>query len=233
MSDNIHVTIDTREVEDYLKRLGHENQLPYALSLAINNTLKKIQEEVRQALADKLTLRRVKWNMAAIKINKQDFATKTKLYGKIHISDIADNLARLATGTDHLPFKGKKYLSIPNSEVFGNKIINKTNPLKPSNLKLADTPRGTQGLLGTFLVEKKGTGTPLILQRTKKQGSKGKGKKGTNRQTGVRLLYTLVEKTKTPHKIDWTGIVSRVISAHLQEEIVKAMNHAIETAKAK
>lgn len=232
MSDGINITLDIKEVEKYLQEIGKERHLNFIVSKAVNSVLKQIQDAIRKELAAKLNLRRVSWNLLQIKINKEDWANKTKLFGRIHITDEAHNLVRLATGNEHYPYKGGRYLAIPNKSVFGNRVITKDNPFNPSNLQLQRTPRGLQGNQGTFLVETQ-RGTPLILQRTQKQGSKRKGKKGTDRSTGVRMLYTLVKKSKTPLKINWEAIIYTVVNKTFQAELIKAIQYAFDTAKAK
>lgn len=230
-NDNLRFTIDTRQVETYLYNIGKEDQLGFAVSLAINRILNMIQLAVMEDMQAKIDFRRLAFNLRAIKINPQDRATKHKLLGIIHIDPIASNLLRLETGSDHIPINGRKYLPVPNPTVFGNKVITKDNPLQIGNLKLRDTPFGTKGDQGTFLIES--GGKPFVIQRTKKAGSKGKGKKGTNKETGTRLLYSLVQRTTTPVKLNFRAIATKIVNQHFREELIKAVNRAISTAKKK
>ncbi len=224
-----NIRVDTKEAEDYLTRLNQDNQLAFAVSKATNNLLKLIQSAIQGDMRARVNLRRVAFNLQGIKVFK--WSKKRDLLGILGIDPRLNNLIRLQTGQDHIPLNGRKYISVPNPVVFGNRIILKTNPLKASNLGLHDTPQGIQGNNGTFLVHPKDGSEPIILQRTQKANLKKKGKKGTDKGTGVRLLHFLRRSTKTTKKIDFYGIAYNIINTHLKDELIKACDEAIKSAR--
>lgn len=224
----VYINVDTKDVETYLLDLGKENQLPFAMSKAINETAKLVQKAIQDSIKDgHINLRRAMFNIQSIKIGK--WASKSDLLSIIQIDPRAENLERLATGQDHINLNGKDYIAFPNSKVFGSSIIRKENPLWIGNLKFHDTPHGLHGNENTFLIHS-GNGTPLILQNT--SGKTGrKNRRGTNKKTDNRILYTLVKKSRTPLKLDFYGIAKRIIDQCLEEEARKAVQVAIDTAK--
>lgn len=56
---DIHVTVDTREVDRLLR--GMEKQIPFTTSVAINKTAENIRDEIIKTLPNKFTLRTSWW----------------------------------------------------------------------------------------------------------------------------------------------------------------------------
>jgi hypothetical protein len=231
----IKVEVDTTEAERYLMWLGKEEQLPFAMSKAINSVVKLIQDAIRGDMQAKLHFTQMAFELRAIKINK--FSNKNDLVAEIGIEPKATNLYRLQTGQDHIPFQGKQFYPIANSVVFNGRPIRNTDPLFIRNLHLTDTPGGAaKGLQKTFIPKTQEGKAPIVVQRIAsgkgvKQPKGQRGKKGLDKELGTRILYTLVRKGKTPVKMNFYGIASQIITQSLGSEIAKAVRNAVATAR--
>jgi hypothetical protein len=197
----IKIKVDAASVKAQLKELGEERQTNFILSRSLNLLAKKVQTNLQSNLENSLHLRRKSWVLRQVKINSGQWATKTRLSVTIQLTEAARFIASFETGAQHLPLLGKKYLAIPNAEVFGNSIITSKNPLYIKNLAFHNTPFGTRGLQRTFIVNPKSGADPLILQRVA-PGSKGKKSRGV-KDSGLRMLYRLVKASHRPRKIQW------------------------------
>jgi hypothetical protein len=157
-----------------------------------------------------------------------------------------DFLNRMEDGGQKNPTKGR-WLWKPNAAVFKEKIISRSNPLHPHNLKF--TGNNKRGPLRTFMANNNGrTGGPLILQRT---GAASTGHDHTDqlrtvegrfdgqlrrlgqrkRKQGVRMLYQLVARTRVPRKLEFINTLTRSARANFDAEMVKAMTEAVRSAK--
>ncbi len=228
---SLKIQVDDNLAQKLLEELGKPEQLKFAMSLAINKTMTLIRNAFRGEMEAKLKLRRVAFNLAAVRVKPGDFATKSQLYSILSIdAALAPHLIRLQTGKDHIAVNGRKYLPMPNVKVFGDKVITSANPIAIKNLQLRSTPGGLKGQQKTFMLHPAGK-SPVILQRT---GQPGKGKKkGSDKATGNRILYTLIKKSKTPKKIDLLPIAQRVVREVFRDEVRSAVAYAVKTAKKK
>jgi hypothetical protein len=197
----IKIKIDDASVRAQLKELGAERQTNFILSRSLNLLAKRVQTNLQSNIENSLNLRRKSWVLRQVRISSGQWATKTRLSVTIELTEAARFIASFETGAQHLPLLGKKYLAIPNAEVFGNKVITSKNPLYLKNLAFHSTPFGTEGNLRTFILNPKSGADPLILQRVAR-GTKGKKAKGV-KDSGLRMLYRLVKASHRPRKIQW------------------------------
>jgi hypothetical protein len=197
----IKIKVDDASVRAQLKELNSERQAPFILSRSLNLLAKRVQENLRLNIENSLNLRRRSWVLRQVKINSGQWATKTRLSVTIELTEAARFISAFETGAQHLPLLGKKYLAIPNKEVFNNSIITSKNPLYIKNLQFHSTPFGTEGALRTFILNPKSGADPLILQRVA-PGTKGKKARGV-KDSGLRMLYRLVKASHRPRKIKW------------------------------
>jgi hypothetical protein len=204
----IKIKIDDASVREQLKELGAERQAPFILSRSLNLLAKRVQENLRLNLENSLNLRR-KWVLRQVRISSGQWATKTRLSVTIQLTEAARFIASFETGAQHLPLLGKKYLAIPNKEVFNNSIITSKNPLYIKNLAFHNTPFGTRGLQRTFIVNPRSGADPLILQRVS-PGTKGKKSRGV-KDSGLRMLYRLVKASQRPRKISWYNTANSTV----------------------
>jgi hypothetical protein len=207
-----------------------------------------MQEHLRRDFS----LRRESFVVQGIKIEKGDRATKATWAVIIRINMDRDFLNRMEDGGTKIP-TNSRWLWKPNNAVFNGKIILRSNPLHPANLKFNAR---LQGPNGTFMVRRKNakdTG-PLVLQRVDKGArgisqnisrgglrgprgrdaagryTRGESIKGT-RRGGVRLLYTLVSRTRVPKKLEFVSTITTAVNANWNAEMTKAMNEATRSAR--
>ena len=234
----IDIKIDTSDAERYLIGLGREDQLPFATSKAINAILLLIQQAIRDNMQSNIKFTQLAFNMRAIKISK--FSNKRDLNGEIMIDPVATNLVRLDLGLPHVPLNGKLYFPISNAVVFNGKPVKQNDPLFVGALNLKDAPGGgMKGDQRTFIPKTLPGQTPLILQRVANVGKgvkapKGQhGRKGLNKTLGTRVLYKLIKRSATPKKFDFVAIANAVINQVGADEMNKAIQYALDTARKK
>jgi len=229
-------TVDSTALREQMTGLK-SGRVQFAVSKALNNVGKQAQKSVRDEMKNSLNLRRAPWELRAIKISK--FATAKSLELVIEIDPRAMNLIRLAGGLDNqgwTDFNGKKYKFIPNDEVFGRKIIERSNPLHPNNLKFNKHGRNWLGNEDTFVLETptKNSSVPQVWQRVGSAATgahrirvKGSVKKATDERFGnTRMLYRLVDRTHTPARLKFYDPISHTLS----EQWPKAMQDALAYA---
>lgn len=211
--------IDFSELERAVNELGKPEQLNFAMSLAINNLVFAMQKKIwERLLSSTFHIRREAFNKGAIYFPQQNRATTKKLWAVLEIKSIAENLINLETGDPEDPLK--KYLLVPNPEVFQYKIISAKNKLHPRNLDLKRGKYGVGGKERTYMINSKRTGTPLILQRI----GRGKGAKS-------RILYTLVKRIKVPAKLHFFDTAEQVANSEFDSIVQVALERAIRTAR--
>ena len=229
----LSINVNTTDAENYLILLQKDEQLPFAVSKAINAVARLIQDAIRGDMRSKIKFTQIAFELRAIKIPFN--ATKTSLSTLIQIDDSAYNLLRLESGQPHVPINGHKFIPIANAVVFGGKPIKASNPLSIGNLMLHSSPGGgLKGLQKTYTAVGDGK-APVIIQRvsktTKGVRSPRGSRKGLDKTLGTRRLYTLVKQSTTPMKIDFYGIAQSIINEHLIDEMNKALTLAIKTAR--
>jgi hypothetical protein len=233
-----------------LMTLVETRQLPYAVSLALNRTANLGQKAEQAHIKGSFRLRREKFIMRGIKIEKADRATRSSWRVVIQVAAPQDFLNRAEKGDPHLPFKGR-HLWMPNAAVFADRIVSRKNPLHPSNIKFNARKQAANGV---FMV-KNANGTNVVLQRVGK-GARGVaqaiargGLKGARvrdaatgrlasggavngiRRGGVRLLYVLVSRTRTPARLEFVHTITNTVSSHWASTMTEAMAEAVSKAR--
>lgn len=226
----ISIQMHSEPILSTLKELGQDRQGPFVLAKSLNMLAKRVQENLRDDFQASLQLRRVGWVKNQVKIDSGQWSTKTRLKVTIYLTDPASFIGDMEDGTQRVPILGRKYLAIPNKKVFGKGVIGPENELRVKNLNLHSTPFGTQGLLRTFILKDKETGTPLIMQRVSKDTT-GKGKRGRNRKTGLRLLYDLVKHSSRPKKIHWSNVAYNTVDIESYGIFTDVMYQALRDTK--
>lgn len=220
MSSSVDIRIDFSQLQRAVNELGSPQQFNYAASLTLNTLVTRIQQRVWDRLLNSgdFNIRRAAFNKGAIYFPSANRSTTTKLVAVLEIKQTADNLIHLETGEPQSPLK--KFLLVPNPEVFNYKIITSKNKLHPMNLDLKSGRYGVGGNQRTYLINSNRTGTPLIMQR------QGRGKRGKSR-----VLYTLVKRIKVPAKLKFYELADLTISKEFDSIAMEALQRAISTAK--
>ncbi len=249
MTDSFQLRVDPRAVSNLFDRLS--NQYPFAVSKWLNALANDGQAAQRGYMRSAFTMRRLAWNIQGVKIEKLDRATKTSWRVIIRISDDRNYLDKFESLGYHLPFRGK-YVWIPNPAVFGNKIIERTNPLHPKNLAFQPFRGGMErGNESTYMIQ--GRQGPLVFQRLEKsltkasrkivkrmtlnnfaggQGPRTKKERySLSRTAGTRLVWSLVQRVTVPLKLEFVPTITREVNAMSQQRWNEAMAYAKETAK--
>lgn len=192
-----------------------QRQIPYATALAINDTLVGAQKEIRQGLHRRFDLRRKKFIERTIKINRKDFAKKTKLEGTLRVDPRRPVLAKHERGGIQRP-EGQHF-AVPT----GTK---KKRTRRFPTLKKRYGPfrrRGGQ-ILGaeerTFIIA---TGrAPGLYKRV------GKGKRSR-----VRQLYAFKRRVSLDARLDFIATAGRVVHRDYAQNFHRKLEYAMRTSK--
>ena len=207
--------------------MGQERQGPFILSRTLNQLAKKVQTNLKTDINSSLKIRRKQFINNQVKIDNGTWALKTRLKVTIHLTDLGAFIGDFEEGGEHVPINGHTWLTKPNPKVFGNRILRADDPLRAGNLNLHDYKGNTIGNERTFLVH--GKQTPLILQRTSPVN--GRRQRGTNKATGVRLLYTLVKQSHRPMKIHWYDTSNATVQYEAEGIWIDVIRQALANPK--
>jgi len=223
----LSVNVDLTPVTSYLLALEQPEQIPFAVAKSLNDLARKIQAEIRTRMTASFTLRKRQWMLNRIYINKTDRATKTSWSVTIQVQEPYNILSKFEAGGERVAVNGRKFLAIPNPATFGRGSI--PDELRIKNLHLKTIGNETKGDNETFMIDSKRTGVPLILQDVWNQ--KGKKKRGMNKGTLNRILYTLVSRVKVPAKLNFVTTAQQVIDAEAMGIFKANIEFALRTAK--
>ena len=229
----VQIKIDSAAIMAQLTELGQERQGPFILSKTLNRLAKQVQSNLAADIKDNLKIKPARWTFIkqSVKIGSGSWSTKSRLRVTIDIDPRANFLNEFEEGEEHLPIGGRKFLAVPVKRVFGNSVIDANNPLRIKNLNLHDVKGNRmEGNLQTFLVHSKKTGTPLVLQRVAKDAV-GKGRKGINRKTGVRMLYTLLRESHRPRRIHWESVANATVSGDAEGIWTEVISQALKDTR--
>jgi hypothetical protein len=241
MADMLTVEVDVKPVVEWLESAAPK-QVAFGVSYGLNKLALEIQSAIQASIERRFNLRRKTWVLHRIYISKADRATKDNWVVIIKVDEPRDILNKFEDGGTHFPYNGHNHLVIPNKTIFKD-IIRSSDPLSIRNLQLKETkPNHLQGNYGTFLIDSKTTGTPLVLQdmsaiayknagnlRTLKKLERGLNKKDP--RIGNRILYTLVKSSKVPAKLEFITTANHIVDTRLADVMTDAVDHAIRTAR--
>ncbi len=213
----IRVTVESAGVERHLLELRRD-QVPFATSLALNNTGKAVQSAQQETIRRNFKIRRT-WVLQGVKIAR--FSTKARLVVTIMIDRARDFLDKFEEGGIKRP-RGK-HLAIPN-EVRRTKsdIVGKAQ--RPRSFGFVFFGRGTKATIykgnrRTFLMAKP-DGSGGIFQRV--------GRRGGSR---LKKLYSFTRDARIAPMLHFHDVARRVVSRVFPEEFRKAFAQALATAR--
>jgi hypothetical protein len=215
---SVTIRLDTKALEAKLSAL-QKDQLPFALSLAINNTFLDFQKAERAHFAQVFTERRKDF------LEKQGVkrigpaATKRNLSITAGIDPKADFLVKFEGGTPKTPLSGRN-LAIP-VDVKRNKadIVTRGNRPRAIIQRL-----GNKTGAGSVFVIQPGQATRLNVRPGVYQRTGAKGQK-------VKLLYAFAPQVKTPRVLAFAQTFKATVDARFQINFSEAMKRAVATAK--
>lgn len=211
---------------------GLRGQLPFALSVAINNTLNDAQSAIQAKLPDEFTLRRADFIQKTIYIAPGDRARKDNLVGTVRVNPDRNFLAKFEYGGEKQSASGKS-LAIPIMRASDpSLIIGRGDPLSVKMLMASITAshgkvlrsRVRKGQLRVavdpnrvFLLKTdKGT---FIVQRT------GPGAGDT------RILWQFRKQTALPANLDFENTAMQAALKSWDGNVTKAIAYAIATMR--
>ncbi len=213
----LRVDIETAGVDRFLLQL-HRNQVPFATSLALNNTGKAVQSAQQEAIRRNFKIRR-EWVLQGVKIAR--FSTKARLVVTIVIEKARDFMVKFEDGGIKRP-RGK-HLAIPN-EVRRTKSDIVGRAQRPKSFGFQFHSRGPKATIykgnrRTFLMAKP-DGSGGIFQRV--------GRRGSSR---LKKLYSFTPDARIAPMLHFHEIARRVVPLVFPEEFRKAFAKALATAR--
>jgi hypothetical protein len=139
----ISITVDPKALITTMGAAA--NQLPFATAKALNECAVGFQTDERAVMQQDFIIRRP-WVLQRVKIDRGDFATKTKLSVRIRIDDQGDFLNKFEGGGIRTPGQGDaasssrspvEQPSAAHSRSYQTSSARRTSPSKPCNRRAA------------------------------------------------------------------------------------------------
>lgn len=212
----MRIKVDVSEATKYLNSIAAK-QLPFATSLAINETAKRVQEAQREEVKKHMKIRRP-WVLQGVKIIA--WARKNMLSAIITIDAERDFLAKFEDGGMKRP-RGE-HIAVPDS-VRRTKadIVSRGQRPKSFNFREAGSGPEAKILKGnrrTFIIERP-DGSGGIYQRY------GKG------ANAIRRLYSFTSDALIHPILHFHDTAKRVVPQVFATEFRKAFERAMATAR--
>jgi len=207
------IQVDTADAEAYLDGIWRD-QIPFAASLAVNQTAKDVQAAERGDLAGEFILRRPDFIFRGVKIPRFSNKADQVIAAEIVIDEKTDFLRKFEAGTPKESIAGKQ-LAIPiAARPARGEIV--PQQLRPRELQLrvhrtASDKVQLKGKFGTFAI--RGLG---IFQRVE-------GK--------VRLLYLFRRVAHTPAILRFVEVGQQIVAENWPKNFAAAFARAIKTAR--
>ncbi|GJG92849.1 hypothetical protein [Cupriavidus pauculus] len=204
-------------------------QVPFAVSTAINATLKRAQEAERENMR-KVLDRPTPFTLSSVAIKRAD---KRSLTGVLYVKDIAAAylLPFEKGGTHKLIGSGRTWLN-PKDKSLLNKYGNFSAGKLASMRGRADTFVGS-------ITTKTGETISGLWQRpvaAKVKRGKGKAKvtraaKGANTTGKLKLLMRFGDAMPVKQQLNYRSVAAQVVAKHFRPELEKALAQAMATAR--
>lgn len=240
----IEIVVDTKEFTRAMTEL-ERNQLPFATSKAINGTLLAFQKAEQGELRDQFLLRRTRWVLQGVKINREDFARKDKLEGRVHLDRQRDFLEKFERGGIKRPRSGRS-LAIP-KEIRKNPRTIISAERRPKAFHFPLQPQRSGPLAQVFLL----TREKRIIRRGKVVGldpragavqrlfmirrHDGTGgiyeRLGRGRGSRTKLLYLFTPRARIEPQLNWHFTAHKTVRAEWPRQFAAAFAHALRTAR--
>ena len=242
-------------IKDVIRRLERvqRDQIPFATSLAINNTAKLIQAEERAALLRRFQVRRRQWVERNVKIIRFSNKRDVPIHAIVGIEapgdpSRSDILGKFEKGGTKRPKDGKR-LAVPDEVRRGKMaVVPKSRRPKAFDFKRHGSGPGVEVYRGesrTFMI-RRSDGTGGIYQRTGRQGrkrkdgtrGKGAGRRlasdiGTRkvRDMNVRTLYRFTPQAKIDSRLRFEETARGTIQAQFARTFEEAFQRAIDAGR--
>lgn len=221
------LTVDSNvdEVSRALRRIWRD-QIPFALSKAINETALDFQKRQRRHQRRVFTLRRPRFFKRAVKIRRGDFARKNDPVAIVRIEppggqDRADILTKFEEGGFKLP-RGTRIAVPVDVKRTGTGIVSPS--MRPSRLGFEFHGRGPKaevfkGEKRTFMLRRPG-GRGAVFRRM--------GRRGSGR---LRHLFSFTPRARIRGVLDFRLNAERTVRDRFAPNFRESFRRAIETAR--
>jgi hypothetical protein len=193
-----------------------KEQLPFAASLALNNTIKSAQVFVIQGMRENFIIRRDWVTKEAAKITHFSNKHEDPMYARIQVGDKADFMNKFEPGGTKTSRAGRN-VAVPIMARPGKAGLVPLN-LRPKNLQLHSVGRTIRGDQHTFIMTTS-SGKQGIFQRT------GAGKRD------YILLYWLTPSVPIPASLHFEERITEAVSRLWVQEFERAFEQAMDTAR--
>lgn len=218
---------------------GVATQLRFAVSLALNNTIKDVQTAIRSGLHQRFAVRQAGFIERGIMIERGDFATKEKLTARVSLAKRAGFLRKFEEGGVKTAFDPTTPIAIPSQNIRPTFEAQVPLAMYPKNLRLVprrdvkgirparvhQTRRGVTQIKGkrrTFVLDPKhhfGVKTWGVYERT------GPGRRD------IRLIWTYKSKIPIPKRLQFVETARRVALERWPKNLGAAIARALATAR--
>lgn len=236
--------IDIRaDVEHLAAGFGQmqREQIPFALMKTINQMLLFIQQSQREAQDKSFTIRRKDFARMAVKIDRQGFATKLQLVGRVgYQGPMGDVFAKFERGGPKVSPSGRPVWTPVGARRSKADIITKGNRPKGLNLKPSFTSLATgatiyRGDKRTFMIRYR-DGSGLVLQRTGRR-LRGRTRRGQSGRTsgreraGTKTLFVYFKRPPLlPASLTFVLRAQQVINTTFATTFTAELDAAMKTA---
>lgn len=247
----ISITVDTAALTKGLSDLARE-QVPFAMSRALNNTADAVQTAVRNSLPANFALRRTSFFNLLVKIDNADRAKKDRLEVTVKVAPpksgrtAADILSKFEAGGEQVSIKGKQFVPFPGKDIRGKgtkvpRALKWSRFAPLSEVTLLGQLQHRGGINGSvrratrlapskprLVGQQPGT---FVVTLTKPGKAKGRMALMQRVDDTVRLLYVLVPSIHVPERLHFIETATPLVPKLLPYFFVGELERAIATAK--
>lgn len=196
-----------------------QRQVPFAISLGMNQALLRAQQAIRQRVMGTFIVRRSQWISQSIKITK--FSTKRDLEAVLQVDPTRNVLGKFEPGGTKTSVRPGGSLVVPGPWKHPSAVI--PTELRPGAFKFQYAGKGAQATVfrgrdRTFLI-RRGARGGAIFQRT------GRG------ANAIRLLYILTSQARIPASLHFRATGMAQFHTHWPREYRAALFRALRTAR--
>jgi hypothetical protein len=242
-SSTMRITADDRQLLRVVRDL-QKRQVPFAKMKAANEIADMIQKTQRAEMKEHFTIRRPRFVDLSVKRKGEDFATKSRPHANVRIETPGGtNKGQLWTqheeGMTRKP-DGNSF-TIPMGRLRG-KVISRTSPNKPVNLKFQPVGTGGNVFIGqrdTILIRTadgggiyRRTGKRVADARERIRAPTGRFMPGFEKpRTKLSPLFGLVREAPLKPRLGFERTSRVVFRANWRPVFDRWLQHAIATAK--
>jgi len=232
------IRVDTSEAETFLDAL-YRDQVPFAASLALNQTAKDVRAAEQQEIAANFVLRQADFNLRHVRIPKFSNKADDPMSVTVEIGERGKYLQKFQAPGVKTALDPAMPIAIPSTNIRPGFSDLAPRALYPKNLRLVPR-KGVTGILpakrhvtARGVLQLKGKQRTFVLDPKEHFGVKTWGvyqRTGPGKQD-VRLLWTFKSRIPIPKRLDFLAVGERVVNERWQENFTAAFARAIRSAR--